>query len=34
MTDQQVIGTTLSAVKASRQEIAPASYGVAVGFHF
>jgi iron complex outermembrane receptor protein len=34
MTDQQVIGTSLSAVKASRQEIVPASYGVAIGFHF
>lgn len=34
MTDQQVIGTSLSAVKASRQEIQPATYGIAVGVHF
>ncbi|MBO9499091.1 MAG: TonB-dependent receptor [Novosphingobium sp.] len=34
LTNQKVIGTSLSALKQSRQEIVPLTYGVAVGVHF
>ncbi|MBJ7438873.1 MAG: TonB-dependent receptor [Sphingopyxis sp.] len=34
LTNRKVIGTNLSALKQSRQEIVPLTYGVAVGFRF
>jgi iron complex outermembrane receptor protein len=34
LTNQKVIGVNLSALKQSRQEIVPLTYGVAVGFKF
>ncbi|MDF7774759.1 TonB-dependent receptor [Sphingomonas sp. AOB5] len=34
LTDQRVIGVNMSALKQSRQEIVPLTYGVAVGFRF
>ncbi|MFA6116849.1 MAG: TonB-dependent receptor [Sphingomonas sp.] len=34
LTNRKIIGTSLSALKGSRQEIVPLTYGVAVGFHF
>ena len=34
LTDRKVIGTNLSALKQSRQEIVPLTYGVAVGVRF
>lgn len=34
LTNQKDLGTSLSAVKASRQEIVPRTYGIALGTHF
>ena len=34
LTDRKVIGTSLSALKQSRQEIVPLTYGIAVGVRF
>jgi iron complex outermembrane receptor protein len=34
LTDRKIVGTSLSALKQSRQEIVPLTYGVAVGVHF